>query len=125
MKKFYRLTAFIFIMIAIFFSGIIVIFQKDVREFLSAYNKIDGQTELLVDRPQMGNGDASQAALDLSLLSNPKFLKLQKNEVDMTGVVIPPNLQASTTGSTTASSTKPTEVVPDFKVGNNNPFKSR
>ena len=119
MKKFYRLAAFFFIMTAVFFTALLVVFQKDARIFLSSINNINTQSDLYIVRPQITDGTSTQA-INTDLFNNPKYKKLVKSEVDMTGISLPgPASTTPTTTTTVAAST-----TPSFKVGNSDPFKS-
>jgi len=120
MKKIYRLTAFFFIMAAVFFSALIIIFQKDARGFLSAINSIDSET-LTILRPTSTALDLANGPINLDLFNNPKFKDLVKSQVDMTGVTLPNQTKPTTTMPATPTTTEP---APDFKVGNSNPFKA-
>ena len=119
MNKFYRLLAFFFIVAATFFSVLIIFFQKDARGFLSAVNSVNNQS-LTIERPTTTSLNLAQGPINLDLFNNPKFKQLVKSEVDMTGITLPDQLKSSTTPTSTEP-VKP-ESIPEFKVGNPNPF---
>ena len=117
MNKFYRLTAFFYIVAAIFFTGLIVIFQKDARGLLGALNNVSSQS-MTIERPAPTTLNLASGPINLDLFNNPKFKKLVKSQVDMTGISLPG--QATTTPTTTPT----VEPTPEFKVGNPDPFKA-
>jgi hypothetical protein len=119
MEKFYRFLAFVFVASFGVVSFFLVIFQQDIREYLSSINNLDVR-EPLVLRPAPTTFDPAKNPLSIDFLQNEKYRSLIKNEVDMTGLKLPG--QATTT-STSTPAVAP-EKVPEFKVGNPSPFRT-
>jgi len=121
MSKIYKLIAFIFIAFFAVASFFLVVFQKDIREYLSTINNLSEREPLIV-RPKPIEFDLNKNPLSINFLSLDKYKNLIKTEVDMTGIKIPV-IGGGVSTTTTATST-PEENIPDFKLGNPEPFKN-
>lgn len=126
MGKIYRLIAFFFIATFVVASFFLVVFQTDIRDYLSTINNLSEREPLIV-RPKPTEFDPAKNPLKVEFLTLEKYKDLVKTEVDMTGIQIPGMIDTSS--STTATSTFVTsstapEKIPEFKVGNPEPFKS-
>ena len=120
MDKFYRLLAFIFVVAFGISSFFLMVFQQDIRDYLSSMNNLNVK-EPLIERPVPAAFDPKNNPLDTTLLDNAKYKALIKSEVDMTGIKLPGTESSSTPTSTPIIKEEP---LPDFKVGNPSPFKS-
>jgi len=127
MQKIYRLIAFTFISFFVVFSFFLVVFQQDIRDYLSTINNLSDR-EPLIMRPKPIEFDPNNNPISVTFAKTDKYNNLVKTVVDMTGINIPnfgeststPIFSTSTPNSTPSS----TEQIPDFKVGNPSPFKS-
>ena len=100
MKKVFKLLAYIFVSSVIVFGVVIIIYRQNIFEYLNSINN------LAVD------------LLNLSIVNNPKFKKMQLTTVDLTG------LNISTSTELGEGNTPGPETGPTFDVGNSNPFKA-
>ncbi|MEI7452088.1 MAG: hypothetical protein WCK37_02660 [Candidatus Falkowbacteria bacterium] len=125
MQKIYRLIAFTFISFFVVISFFLVVFQKDIREYFSTINNLSDR-EPLIMRPKPTEFDPNNNPIKVAFLVTDKYKNLVKTVVDMTGINVP-NFGGAT--STAPTSTIPvistsTENIPEFKVGNPEPFKN-
>lgn len=117
MKNFYKFTAYIFLFSVLGFSALLFLFQNNIMYYLTnltVRNNSDLDISLLMAKSNETNDNFGLINPD-DLFNNPKFKKLAKTKVDLTGLNIPnPNVKPET-----ASTTEP---MPNFEVGNHNPF---
>ena len=118
MKKVYKLLAFIFVSSIIVFGAILIVYRQNIFEYLNSINDLGRSTETAISDIQNGK-EASADILNLAIINDPKFKKMQLTEVDLTGLNIGTSTQIG--GGTEPGQTGP---IPAFEVGNSNPFKA-
>jgi len=117
MKKVFKLLAYIFVSSVIVFGVVIIIYRQNIFEYLNSINNLGVSTRAVLDDIKNGNNLAVDL-LNLSIVNNPKFKKMQLTTVDLTG------LNISTSTELGEGNTPGPETGPTFDVGNSNPFKA-
>lgn len=120
MKKFFRGIAYIFLTLVFASSLGLFLWQGKVLEYLNLSAGLTNENAKDRISKLEIKGDAKDSAISPdALFQDPKFIKLQKAVIDTTGLNLP---RPQTAGTSTTET--PEEKLPDFKVGNDNPFKS-
>lgn len=117
MKKVFKLLAYIFVSSIIIFGAILIVYRQNIFEYLNSVNNLSRSNDSVLNDIKRG-GDLAANPLNLAILNNPKFKKMQLTEVDLTG------LNLSTTTPTDGITASTSESMPTFDVGNSNPFKA-
>ncbi len=118
MKKVFKFLAYTFISALIVFSAVLVSYRKTIFNYLNSVNNLNRPTEAMLNDIRR-DGEVGGTGLSVDILSNPKFQRLVKTEVDLTGL----NLSTSTEPVTSGEPSVPAEA-PTFDVGNPNPFRA-
>ncbi len=118
MKKVFKLLAYIFVCSIIIFGIVLIVYRQNIFDYLNSVNNLSRSSEAALNDIK-NNNDLASDPLNLGLLDNAKFKKMQATKVDLTGL----NLSTSTE-PTEGGETEEPEVTPTFKVGNSNPFKA-
>ena len=116
MKNIFRAIAYLFLTVVFFGSLSLFLFQEKTIAYLNlaAQASSNNKSKAVVVV------DSTDASIDPdSVFNDQKFIKLQKAVVDSTGL----NLPSPQTGTSTVPDGQEQEKLPDFKVGNSNPFK--
>jgi len=117
MKKVFKLLAYIFVGSIIIFGVVLIIYRQNIFEYLNSINNLSRSTESMIDNIKLDN-DLVGDSLNLAIINNPKFKKMQLTEVDLTG------LDLGTSTDLTTGGAGGSELIPTFEVGNSNPFKA-
>ena len=119
MHKILKFLAFLFAAIVILITMLVFSNQQNLFNYLNAINSIDPQSSNWLNnlRTEL-NKETGTGAASFDILNNPKFKRLTKNTVDLTGL----NLTLPMSTSTATSTATSTDDV-NFKVGNKSPFK--
>jgi hypothetical protein len=121
MKNLFRAAAYIFLVLVFASSLVLFIFQNRLVDLLTASSlplnvDVNNCQVNRSDNPDFSDANISPGAL----FQDPKFIRMQKTVVENPGSLPQPTVNQSTS---TPEITPSTPQLPEYTVGNPNPFQ--